>query len=93
MTQIQPIVFPTIGTATFLKVTVLNFPTNATTCTTYYELWSSKTEEGSEELVPDAKLIDGNYTLTDEEFAAWGTDNFYVVEVVADAKGFVIVNP
>lgn len=91
MTQIEPIVFPTIGTATFLNVTVLNFPTNATTATTYYELWSSKTEEGSEELVPDARLIDGNYTMTEEEFAQWGTDNFYVVECVANAKGFVIV--
>ena len=59
--------------------------------TTYYELWSSKTEEGSEELVPDARLIDGNYTMTEEEFAQWGTDNFYVVECVANAKGFVIV--
>lgn len=86
MTQIQPIVFPTLGTATLLNVTVLNFPTNATTCTTYYELWSEK-EDGT----PDVKLIDGNYTLTPEEFASWGTDNFYVVECVADAKGFVIV--
>jgi hypothetical protein len=86
MTQIEPIVFPTIGTATLLNVTVLNFETNATTCTTYYELWSEN-EDGT----PAAKLIDGNYTMTPEEFAAWGTDNFYVVEVVANAKGFVIV--
>ena len=82
MAKIQPIKFPlNAGTATELSVLILNFETNATTCTTYYEL---KTDEGT-------VLSNGNYTLTEEEFAAWGTDNEWVTECVANAIGVVIV--
>jgi hypothetical protein len=82
MAKIQPIVFPlNAGTATELSVLILNFQTDATTCTTYYEL---KTEEG-------AVLTNGNYTLTEDEFAAWGTNNEYVAECVANAIGVTII--
>jgi hypothetical protein len=79
---IEPVVFPlNEGTATRLTVLVLNFPTDATTATTYYQLL---TEEGTQ-------LRQGNYTLTEEEFASWGTDNNYVNQCVANAIGVVIV--
>ena len=79
---IQPVVFPlNEGTATRMTVLVLNFPTDAVTATTYYQLL---TEEG-------AQLRQGNYTLTEEEFAAWGTDNTYVNQCVADAIGVVLI--
>lgn len=82
MAKIQPIKFPlNAGTATEISVLILNFETDATTCTTYYEL---KTDEGK-------VLSNGNYTLTEEEFAAWGTDNEWVTECVAKAIGVVIV--
>lgn len=81
MAKIQPIIFPlNAGIATEMSVLILNFETSATTCTTYYEL---KTEEGK-------ILSNGNYTLTEEEFSAWGTDNEYVAECVANAIGVVI---
>lgn len=79
---IEPVVFPlNEGTATRLTVLVLNFETNATTCTTYYQLL---TEEG-------VQLRQGNYTLTEEQFAKWGTDNSVVNEYVAEAIGVVII--
>ena len=82
MAKIQPIVFPlNQGTATEMTVLILNFETSATTCTTYYEL---KTEEGT-------VLSNGNYTLTEQEFAAWGTDNTWVTECVAKAIGVTII--
>jgi hypothetical protein len=82
MAKIQPITFPlNAGTATEMSVLILNFATSATTCTTYYEL---KTEEGT-------VLSNGNYTLTEEEFAEWGTDNTWVETCVANAIGVVIV--
>jgi hypothetical protein len=82
MAKIQPITFPlNAGTATEMSVLILNFETSATTCTTYYEL---KTEEGT-------VLSNGNYTLTEEEFAVWGTDNTWVETCVANAIGVVIV--
>ena len=80
---IEPVVFPLgKGTATQMSVLVLSFSTDAITCTTY---WQLLTEDGK-------KLDEGNYTLTAEEFAAWGTDNNYVNEVVANAIGVVIIN-
>jgi hypothetical protein len=79
---IQPIVYPlNEGTATRLSVLVLNFETTATTCTTY---WQLLTEEG-------IQLSQGNYTLTEKEFASWGQDNSVVNEYVAEAIGVVII--
>jgi hypothetical protein len=79
---IEPIVYPlNEGTATRLSVLVLNFETTATTCTTY---WQLLTEEG-------VQLSQGNYTLTEEQFLTWGTDNSVVNEYVAEAIGVVII--
>ena len=79
---IKPIVYPlNEGTATRLSVLVLNFETTATTCTTY---WQLLTEEG-------VQLSQGNYTLTEKEFASWGQDNSVVNEYVAEAIGVTIL--
>ena len=79
---IKPIVYPlNEGTATRLSVLVLNFETTATTCTTY---WQLLTEEGK-------TLAQDNYTLTEEQFLTWGTDNSVVNQYVATAIGVVII--
>lgn len=79
---IEPIEYPlNAGTATQMSVLVLNFTTEATTCTTYWQL-----------LTEDGKVVaDDNYTLTEEEFAAWGQDNNYVNQVVAAAIGVTLI--
>jgi hypothetical protein len=83
MAKIQPVIFPlNQGTATELSVLILNFQTSAVTCTTYYELKSDK----------GTVLSNGNYTLTELEFAAWGTDNEYVAECVASEIGVTILS-
>jgi hypothetical protein len=82
MVQIEPILIPIKGTATQMSVLVLNFATNATTATTYWQLYD---ENGT-------GLLDGNYTMTEEQFATWGTDNNVVNEYVADAIGVTIIN-
>jgi hypothetical protein len=82
MAKIQPIEFPLAGTATTLEVIVLSFKTSDVTGTTYNRLL---TDEGKE-------VIPGwNYTLTEEEFAAWGQDNSVVDDYVAADKGLVII--
>jgi hypothetical protein len=87
MAKIQPVIFPlNQGTATEMTVLILNFETSATTCTTYYELKSEATDE-----VAAKVLSNGNYTLTEQEFAAWGFDNEYVAECVANAIGVTII--
>ena len=79
---IKPITYPlNEGTATRLSVLVLNFATDATTCTTY---WQLLTEDGK-------TLSQDNYTLTEEQFQAWGVDNSVVNEYVAEAIGVVIL--
>jgi hypothetical protein len=79
---IEPVVYPlNAGTATQLSVLVLNFTTEATTCTTYWQL-----------LTEDGKVVaDDNYTLTPEQFATWGTDNNVVNEYVAQAIGVTLI--
>jgi hypothetical protein len=83
MAKIQPIVFPlNAGTATEMTVLILGFETDATTCTTYYEI---KTDDGK-------VLSNGNYTLTEQEFAEWGEDNAWVEQCVAKAIGVTILS-
>jgi hypothetical protein len=83
MTRIEPIIFPITGTATKLSVLVLNFLTDAVTATTYYQLL---TDDG-------VQCLQGNYQLTEEEFAAWGQDNSYIDDIVAShLPGVVIIN-
>lgn len=82
MANIQPITFPIIGDATTLNVLVLNFATDATTCTTYYQLM---TDEGK-------KCAEGNYTLTEEEFTDWGEDNAYIDNLIANHIGVTIIS-
>ena len=83
MIQIEPVVFPlNQGTATQMTVLVLNFLTNAVTCTAYYQL-----------LTEDGILLKGdNYTLTEKQFAQWGLDNTCVDGYVAEAIGVTIIN-
>ena len=79
---IEPIVYPlNEGTATRMTVLVLNFATDATTATTY---WQLLTEDGKQ-------LSQGNYTLSEEEFANWGENNNFVNECVANAIGVVLI--
>lgn len=85
MTKIQPIQFPILGTANELSVRVLTFEMDATTATTYYELVevTESTDQENNVTTSRKSITNGNYTLTEAEFAAWGSDNQYIVECVA----------
>jgi hypothetical protein len=83
MSNIEPVVFPIVGTATKLQVTVLGFTTDATTCNTNYQLLTDE----------NITCIQGNYQMTPEQFSAWGVDNGVVDGYVAQAIGVVIVPP
>lgn len=95
MTQIQPIVFPILGTANELLVRVLSFETDAATANTYYELVevTETTDANGNVITNNKQLANGNYTLTPEQFASWGEDNFYVVQCVATHLGITLVTP
>jgi hypothetical protein len=79
---IEPVAYPlNEGTATRLSIEIQQHSTQAITCQTY---WQLLTDEGKQ-------LAQGNYTLTPEQFASWGTDNNVVNQYVADAIGVVII--
>ena len=83
MSNIEPIKFPLYGEATILNVVVQSFSTNATTAGVY---WTLNTDIG-------VKVLEGMYTMTEEQFATWGVDNTVVDGYVAEAIGVVIVPP
>lgn len=83
MSIIEPVNFPFYGEATVLNVTVLSFSTNATSANTY---WTLNTSDG-------VQCAQGNYQMTEEQFAAWGQDNSVVDGYVAQSIGVVIVPP
>ncbi len=78
---IEPVVIPTVGTATQLFVQANSFSATATTCTLYYFLAD---ENGG-------ALLSGNLEMTEEQFANWGVDNSILFDIVAEAKGLVII--
>ena len=79
---IEPVAFEVPkGTATRMTVKVLDFETTDVTTMTY---WRLLTEEG-------LQLQQGNYTLTEEEFANWGENNNFVNKCVANAIGVVLI--
>ena len=80
MAKIQPVVFPIIGTATDLEVRVLPFNMEDTTAAFYYIV---NTEEGR-------KCTEGNLTMDETEFAAWGADNMYVLDWAANKLGLTL---
>jgi hypothetical protein len=80
MTTIKPITFPILGIATKLDLIVLNFAMDATTASFYYCLYAS---DGK-------KIIDGNITMTDSEFALWGADNSYCISWACQKLGLQV---
>lgn len=70
--KIQPIDIPLVGIATDLIVQINPFTTDNPSCTLYYFV---QTEEG-------LKVKEGNYTLTEEEFDKWSTDNSYLEDLI-----------
>jgi hypothetical protein len=79
MIQLQPSNIGVLGTITQIDVLILPFDVQAITCSTYYKLFNTENE----------MLADGNITLTEEQFANWGTDNSYVSDIVINELGLV----
>jgi len=62
------------GTGTDLMVRVMPFETTATSCQLYYEI---KSEAGE-------RMEEGNLSLTEEEFTAWGESNVYIEDLALE---------
>lgn len=92
MAKIEPITFPgTIGTATDLNVFTLGFNMDAKKCMINYDLSDGPailTEPG--QLKPNS-FYKGQYLLTEAEYNAWGADNNYIVQLIADKLGVTLL--
>lgn len=75
--------FP-IKTANAITIRTMPIPTDAVTCSTYYEIFSVtvNTDEEGVETESIEKLAEGNCNLSEEQFAAWGQEMSYVEDVV-----------
>jgi hypothetical protein len=77
MIQLKPSNAGVLGTITQIDVLILPFDVQAVTCSTYYKLCA---DDGKQ-------LAEGNLSLTEEQFANWGTDNSYVSDIVINELG------
>lgn len=87
MIEIQPVpVGYPAQQAVGLKVKLLPFGTDATTCSTYYQLFTVEVlplaEGETEPKIVEKQVAEGNYTLTEDEYNSWGDDNTVVEDAV-----------
>jgi len=78
---IEPVVVPTLGTATQLYVQANSFSASAVSCSLYYYLADAM----------NMQLLQGNVQMTEEQFATWGIDNQVLYTIVADEKGLILI--
>jgi hypothetical protein len=68
--------------ATDLMVRVMPFETSATTCQLYYELKACYTSVNGEPVPENCTVLaNGNLSLTEVEFEAWGQSNTYIEDL------------
>lgn len=87
-----PVGFP-VKIANGITIRTMPIPTDAVSCSTYYELFNVTTfvdEERTETEVVE-KITEGNCNLSEEQFAAWGQEMSYVEDVVLENLGLVRV--
>lgn len=96
MAKVQPVEVGLLGTINTLKVKYLTGDAEDTTATLFYEL--SETQEVVNDVNPQITdsvtvktLSQGNYTLTEEEFEAWGQDNSYLLHLIAGQLGLTLI--
>jgi hypothetical protein len=95
MAKVQPVDVALLGTINNLTVRSLPFDAEDKTAGLYYEL-SEVTEvaESQEDTMTRSisKMIsNGNYYMTEAEFAAWGEDNTYLLTLVATHLGLTLI--
>ena len=82
MIQIQPITLPlNQGTITQMILTFRNFATTDNMCVVHYQLLAED----------KTVLVTGDYHLTEQQYAQWGSDNAFVEQCVATYLGLTII--
>jgi len=90
MIKIQDIIVPTKGTAKYFNIIALNFPMNPTSVTFYWQI-CPEVEDADGNKIAGNSLMDGNLTMTKEEYDAWGLDDSYVTTWACNQLNFIII--
>ena len=94
MTKIEDVIVPSRGTGKYfgIKCLQIDIAKNTAVAPSFY--WHVKTEDTQlvsdvETVVPGVTILDGNLSMTSEEYALWGTDDSYVIDWALAKLGFV----
>ena len=93
MIKIEDVVVPSKGTAKYFNIMCLQLPINKAseaTPTFYWNILSENLE--GEVSTPGATLLDGNLSMTAEEYSFWTTDDGYVIDWALGKLGFIEIN-
>ena len=90
MIKIEDVIVPTKGTAKYFNIIALNFPMNPTSVTFYWQIFS-ETQNEEQESIPSIPVMEGNLTMNQEEYAAWGSEDSYVTTWACNKLNFTII--
>ena len=94
MTKIQDVVIPSKGTAKYFSIKCLNLDIKKSSEATPTFYWAIQTEvtntvNEAETLALGQTILEGNLSMTAEEYTLWGTDDAYVIDWALAKLGFV----
>jgi hypothetical protein len=90
MIKIQDEIIPTKGVGKYFQIQALNFPMNPTAVSFYWQLFNEETIQNGEETVTGrgVSILDGNLSMSETEYAGWGSDDNYVIDWALNKLGF-----
>jgi hypothetical protein len=94
MIKIQDVIVPTKGTAKYFSIKCLQIDVNKSSEASPVFYWAVKkaTPYAIDEVqteIPGETLLEGNLSMTKEEYALWGADDSYAVDWALAKLGFV----
>lgn len=96
MVKIEDVIVPSKGIGKYFSLQCLNISLSKSSEATPSFYWSIRTampyavDEVQVE-IPGTSILEGNLTMTKEEYALWGSDDSYPIEWALGKLGFVEV--
>jgi hypothetical protein len=90
MIKIQDEIVPTKGIGKYFEIQALNFPMNPASVSFYWQLFNEETVQNGEETVTGRGVcvLDGNLFMDKTTYAAWASDDNYVIDWALEKLGF-----
>ena len=92
MVKIKDINIPTKGVGKYFFIRVINLELPNNTPTFYWQVMTEIADisEADEQptYIPGIQVLEGNLSMTESEYALWGTDDNYVVDWALNQLNF-----